>query len=269
MIMPTLYKAELTEPAPATVDIWKRMHDGLKPRAREILSFLRYYAARDLPLPSASDELTQQELRGLDPIACALMRAAIEAEGMPTGKLVATLQRVAKDPSLVDSDEFPADVLWEVASGYRRGEEQPGTFSIDVWGRGQVQAPYPVEIPTAANITRAAETALQRLQANRKRGRPFNHANQILAQEMSTIFRSSGRPLVRKHKDSVRRGKFIQLECGPFHDFLKLVLPPLNEYLSERRFASVTVDSIVCFSTQAQKHAQPARSPNFSLREAL
>jgi len=39
-ITPTLYKAELTEPAPATVDIWKRMHDGLKPRAREILSFL-------------------------------------------------------------------------------------------------------------------------------------------------------------------------------------------------------------------------------------
>jgi hypothetical protein len=78
--MPTLYNAELTEPAPATVDIWKRMHDGLKPRAQEILSFLGYYAERDLPLPSASDQLTQEELRELDPIASALMRAAIGAE---------------------------------------------------------------------------------------------------------------------------------------------------------------------------------------------
>jgi hypothetical protein len=267
--MPALYKAELTEPAPATVDIWKRMHEGLKPRAREILSSLGYYAERDLPLPSASDQLTQEELRELDPIASALMLAAIEAEGMPAGKLVATLQRVAKEPSLVDSDEFPGDVLWDVGCGYRRGEEQPGTYSIDVWGRGQVQAPYPIEIPTAANITRAAETALQRLQANRKRGRPVNRANQILAQKMSPIFRSSGLPLVRKHKDSFRDGEYIQLECGPFNDFLKLVLPPLKEYLRERRLASVTVHSIVCLSTQAQKHAQPARAPNFSRGKAL
>jgi hypothetical protein len=267
--MPTLYKAELTEPAPATVDIWKRMHDGLKPRAREILSSLGYYAERELAVPGPSDELTQEELRGLDPIACALMRAAIQAEGMPAGKLVATLQRVAKDPSLVDSDEFPADVLWEVACGYRRGEEQPGTFSIDVWGRGQVQAPHPVEIPTAANITRAAETALLHLQANRKRGRPFNPTDQILAQELSKIFRSSGLPVVRKHQDSVRHGQFIQVECGPFHDFLELALQPLKEYLRERRFAPITIESIVRFATQRQKQTHPARSPNYSLGEAL
>jgi len=46
--MPTLYKAELTEPAPATVDIWKRMHDGLK-KCTGISVLSGYYAEHDLP----------------------------------------------------------------------------------------------------------------------------------------------------------------------------------------------------------------------------
>jgi len=49
--MPTFYKAELTERTPATMDIWQRMHEGLKPRTHEILSSLGYYAERDLTVP--------------------------------------------------------------------------------------------------------------------------------------------------------------------------------------------------------------------------
>jgi hypothetical protein len=265
--MPTLYKAELTEPAPATLD----MHDGLKPNARAILSTLGYYAERDLAVPGPSDEPTQEELRELEPLATALMRAAVATERMPTGNLVATLARVAKNSSLVDSDQFPSDVLWEIARNYRRDDEPPGTFSTDVWGGKEVQAKFPLQIetPTPSNIKRAAETALQSLHADRKRGRPFNPANQILAEELSTIFRSSGLPLARKHQDSIRHGQFVQLESGLFHDFLELVLTPLKNYLQERRFAPITVDSIIRFATQRQKQSQLSQPPNYSLRKVL
>jgi hypothetical protein len=268
-IMPTLYKAELTEQAPATLDIWRRMHEELKPRTHEILSSLGYYAERDLAVPDPSEQPTQEELRKLEPLATALMRAAIETERMRTGTLVATLDRVAKEPSLIDSDQFPGDVLWEIARSYRRDDEPPGMFSIDVWGRDQVLAKFPsqIEAPTPSNVKRAAETAL--LKAHRKRGRPFNPANRVLAQELSAIFRSSDHPLARKHQDSVRHGQFVQVEAGPFHDFLDLVLTPLKDYLRERRLAPITVESIIRFATQRQKQSHPAPSPNYSHKEAL
>lgn len=253
--MPTLYRAQLTEASAAMLEIWKRMLEGLKPRAREILSSIQYYPERDVPVPSRSEGLTIDELAALEPIATALMRAAVAAERMSPGKLVATLQTIATNPSIVNSCELPADVLWEIAASYRRANEGPGTFAMDVWATENICAPYPLDTPTCSNITRAAEYARERIQNDRKRGRPFNESNLVLAQTLAPIWNSTGVPIKRHRKDSVSHGKHISVESGPLHDFLELVLPPIQQYLRERRLSPVTVESIVRVMARRQRAA--------------
>jgi hypothetical protein len=190
--MPTKYKAQLTEPETPMPEIWDRMFDGLIPSARAILDSLGYYVERDLQIPGQESELTEDEERELEPIARVLMEAAAISVRMRDGVLDATLDKVAKDPSLFFDVQLPAAAQWEIAKNYQRNDERPGTCCMDIWGDDQTVFAPSRAAPTEANVRKAAEAARRRIEQQRSSGRPHNHANRIVADGLGTIFRSVG-----------------------------------------------------------------------------
>jgi hypothetical protein len=247
--MPTLVKSQLTETATPMLEIWDRMEKELLPNARLILAVLGYYAKRDLPVPDAETELTSEEKEEINPVVRALVEAVIESEMMRKGTLSATLKKVAKDPALFFSGQLPASVEWEIACHYQRGDEEPGTYCLDVWGGTQIDR-YAAVTPAKNNIAKAAEAAFNGIEDLRTPGRPPSPANWIIAEQLSTIFRSSGQPIVRRLEPTMRHDKLVFVEDGPFCDFLNLVLGPLQLYLTEHRLPPVTIESVVRIATE-------------------
>jgi hypothetical protein len=249
--MPTVSKAQLVEFETPWLSSWDQMYRELGLKRGPILTALRFYAERGIPASEADPlgNLTESEETELRPIASALTIAAAASEVMPTGVLVATLRKVSKSPSLFSSGQLPAAVEWEIACNYQRSAEKPGTNWRDVWG-DQPSVEGEVEVPTGPNIAKAALSAIQSIQSSRKRGRPPNAANQILAGRLGNIFRSSGQRIARHRLPEMRQGKLIFIEGGPFHDFLSLVLSPLQRHLRDRQLAPVTVDTIVRLVTE-------------------
>jgi hypothetical protein len=241
--MPTLAKAQLTEAESPMLEIWQRMYDYLCPNRVAILTALGFYEEHDLPAPEDGSlgGPTKDEAAELAQIATALMLAAIDSEAAPVGVLVATLKKISEKPSLFFSGKLPGSIDWIIARNYQRSDEKPATNWRDVWGDQLDQA----EPPTEAAIARAAHSGMARLQKARKRGRPYNSANRILADRLGEIFRVSGQPIARRRESQMRLNKLIFVEGGPFYDFLNLVLPPLQQHLREQRLRPVTVDTIV------------------------
>jgi len=79
---------------------------------------------------------------------------------MPAGVMVATLEKVQSNPSLLLTGELPQPVEWKIAHHYQRGDEPAGTH----WGDQVAAVPGEVEQPTEANIKKAAASALKPMQ---------------------------------------------------------------------------------------------------------
>src|SRR5205823_14317569 len=167
-----------------------------------ILTALGFYAEHDLVPPEENSDsvATKHEEEELRQIASALTLAAAASEMMPAGVMVATLEKVQSNPSLLLTGELPQPVEWEIAGHYQRGDESPGTHWRDVWGDQVAAFPGEVEQPTDANIKKAAASALEQMQNGRKRGRTYNRANQMLADRLGEIFRGSGKPIRRRNE---------------------------------------------------------------------
>lgn len=252
--MPTHHKAQLEESATPMLGIWEYIAIELYSRARTILAELNYYAQRDLADPSSeeSGELTEDEKEELGRLVRVLMDAAIASEAMPDRVLIATLRKIARDPSCFCLVETPAAVQWEMAADYKRGDEKPGTFALDIWGSEQTRCDaYRIETPAEPNIRRAALASLYRFKLSRRQGRPHNCANQLLAERLGAIFRSTGRTIKRRREPvAMAKGRLVYAEKGSFKEFLELVLPPLQEFLRVRGLSPVTVDSVVRLAKQ-------------------
>jgi len=166
--MPTLSKARLTECESPWLETWDKMHQYLCPNKVPILTALGFYAEHDLPNPEADSagSLTVDEKAELGAIATALTIAAVASDAMPTAVLIATLHKVSSCPLLFFSGQLPAAVEWEIAGNYQRGCEKPATHWRDVWGN---QLEGDVEVPTQPNITRAALSAIDSIQGERRR----------------------------------------------------------------------------------------------------
>jgi hypothetical protein len=266
-IMPTLYQPQLTDTATPWLEIWERMDRGLRPRAREILGMLEFYAERDLDVAAGESELTSNEIEELVPIASALTIAAVESQKLPDGVLAATLSSLAKEPGRFSLGATPPAVQWELANDYRRGDESSGSFPMDIWGSDQTLVPYIWGEPILENISRAAEAATARVEAGRRPGRPLNPANQVLADRLGNIFRSSGQPIVRHREKQVRHDHLVYVETGPFFEFLRAVVPPLSEFLRERSLPPVTIETVVRLAILPREEAN--RSPDFSHNKSL
>jgi hypothetical protein len=245
--MPTLARAQLTEPECPWGEPFDQMYKVLCQDRVPILTALGYYAEHDLPSPPVNSDLipTKDEETELRQVASALTVAAAASAAMPDAQLVATLKKVSNNPSLFFARELPAPVEWAIACDYQRGDEPAGTHWRDVWGDQVATFPGEVEEPTEANIAKVAGDANARIQKTRKAGRPYNQADQILALELGAIFRRRGHPIRRRREPVMRRDKVVYVESGPVYDFLELVLKPLRTYLREQRLAPVTTETIV------------------------
>jgi hypothetical protein len=244
--MPTVAKAQLIELESPWGAAFDQMYLELCRDRAPILTALGFYAEHDLSPPENSDAIpTNDEEEELRQIASALTVAAAASEAIPTGVLVATLEKVSKDPSLFFARELPQPVEWAIAEDYQRGDEPPGTHWRDVWGDQAATFPGEVEQPTDLNIAKAASAAIARIQEIRKPGRPYNQADRYLAVRLGTIFRRSGQSIRRGHEPVMRHDEAVYVEGGPFYDFLELVLKPLRAYLHQRGLAPVTTETIV------------------------
>jgi hypothetical protein len=247
--MPTLSKAQLIQRESPWQNASDRIYQELCRNRVPILVSLGYYKEHNLPVPEADPPaaLSRDEETEIKPIAGALSVAAGASQVLPRGELIATLKRVSKEPCLLRQGQLPEEVEWAIARSYQRLDELPGTHWYDVW-HGKLAFPEgKIEMPTDLNIAKAALAAIGCIQSTKSRGRPPNLANQVLANELGEIFRGSGQRIARHWEwhPVMRDGRVISIECGPFYDFLGLVLPPLQAYLLERKLSDVTVATIV------------------------
>lgn len=263
--MPTHHKAQLDEMSVPFVEVWDLMHKGLEPSARRILTMLKFYEERSLE--PADVPLSDEEEAELQPVVSALTVAAVRSEEMKLGPLVSTLKRVRKRPDLFRHGALPAAVLWELAQDYQRDAEPPGTFSMDIWGSEQTAVPYIRVTPSDQAVAAAAARALERNQQTRSPGRPDHPAHQELAERLAVVFGRSELGFARCLRVVDRKGGVRYAEGGRFFDFLELVLPPLRDFLRERRLPPVTTESIV---RAAQAYvakslaAHPPSTPDYS-----
>jgi hypothetical protein len=250
--MPTLSKPELIERQSPWDEASEQFYQELCLNRVPILVSLGYYEERNLPVPELGHEemLSRDEETEIKSIAGALTQAADASEILPRAVLIATLKQASKEPCLFRHGQLPESVEWAIARTDQRADEKPGTRWQDVWS-GKLAFPEgKAEAPTELSIAKAAVTAIDWIESTKSRGRPPNVANQILADELGEIFRRSGQRIVRRRVPIDRYDEAVIVEGGPFYDFVALVLPPLQAYLSRRRLPPVTIDTIVRLATE-------------------
>ena len=222
------------------------MHKALEPKAIRILRPTGFYEKYDLEIPSSLRDggLIGEEKAAIEAIATALTGAADFAHKTPPGVVAAWLRQLAKKPALFRSKDLPPEVHWEIVSSYRREFERPGTHTQDLlWGRRWINLNAKAQRATDFNIGRAARLAEKTLR--QPRGRPRNHCNWILAEDLGRIFYSLGGRLTRRQAPQDKVGGGVRyVEDGPFYHFLKELIDPLVQYLDEHGLPSVSIDTI-------------------------
>ena len=241
--MPTYHKAQLGEMSMPFVGVWDPMRKGLEPVARQILTVLKFYEERSLEPAPAEVPLSDEEEAELRPVVSALTVAAVLSEDMKLGPLVSTLARVRKRPDLFCHGALPAAVLWELAQDYQRESRSRPEHSAWTFGAAS-KRPFPTSgLPRAMKPLRPQQPARWRgIQKTRSPGRPDHPAHQELAKRLAVVFGKSELGFARRLRVVDRKGGVRYAEGGAFFDFLELVLPPLRDFLRERRLPPVTTD---------------------------
>lgn len=266
--MPTYHKAHLTETCTPFLKVREFMRRGLEPVARQLLERLKFYEKRGIEPAAVLEPLSEEEKEELGPVITALTVAAVHSEEMKPGTLVSTLAQVRRRPDLFLQGGLPAAVVWELVQDYQRGLEPPGTFSLDIWSDEQLAAPYGPATPCGEVVAEAAGHAQERIQRTRSPGRLQHPAHEELARRLVPVFLKSEKTIKRKRiLVDCRDGVPCYAEAGDFHDFLELILPPLRDFLRERRLPPITTVSIV---RTAQAHvderitSRPPSAPDSS-----
>jgi len=243
--MPTLYKAQLVEKSSYETDAiyireWLSEHD------RDVLGILRFYDENgklgdfegkfDQQIQQATDDL-------LEEISGVLIEALCQVATIPPGVMMATLDKIAKQPALGLSPLLPGAVDWLLACHYQRGEEKPGTFWPDAMRISPKGFEAP-QAPTEVGIRNAVVLAQGEVRQWRRKGRPSIDAHEPLAKNLGSIFLRY-QPAITRITDVGRPGANTSKERGDFLDFVESVLPPLNTVLRQRGLARMTPLTIV------------------------
>ena len=249
--MPTSYSMHAYRPAPSWRSTWDSMYSKLEPLAVEILEPTGFYERYDLDVPEMIEgrQLGAEEKDAIRSVATALTIAADAAHRTPPGIVRVWLDRIAKNPALFRSEQLPPEVHWQIASCYRRASEPPGTHLQDVWGRRRVRFESRARRASLPRIARAARLAAASL--GRPHGRPVNIANHLLAEYLANAFRWCGGRIVRRQAPRDKEGGGVRyVEIGPFHQFLKMVIGPLQEHLDCHGLPRVTIETIERIATE-------------------
>ena len=105
--------------------------------------------------------------------------------------------------------------------------EPPGTFWFDI-DRQQNAA-----LPEPDRVRAAASAAIRKMKAQGIRGRRKDRVIEFLALKFRRLFLQFNEAITRHSVASSRGGKELQIEAGPFVDFLMVVLEPLNRFFTE------------------------------------
>ena len=227
------------------------MYSKLEPFAVQILEPTGFYERYDIEISDVVKDrkLGNEEKDAIGRIATALTIAADAAHRTPLGIVAAWLDRIAVNPALFRSEQLPPEVHWQIASCYRRGSERPGTHLQDVWGRRRVRFEARARRASLPRIARAARLAAASLR--RPHGRPPNIANHLLAEYLASAFRWCGGRIVRRQAPRDKEGGGVRyVEIGPFHQFLKMVIGPLQEHLERHGLPRVTIETIERIATE-------------------
>jgi hypothetical protein len=152
--------------------------------------------------------------------------AAVQINGgfKAANKVIATLEAVEKDPSIISSGKVEPEATSMIARHYQRADETPGKFGFDVY---QDQDAPELDLQ---QVSRAATQAVIQLKSEAAKGRPKEYPSNILSEKLRDLF--------LLHNDAATRhsiasdGKVAQLEAGPYFEFCKTAIAPLNEFFA-------------------------------------
>jgi hypothetical protein len=214
--MPTKYKAQLDH---AGFD-WTKDGDLIGKSLTE---------GKDLILAAARFKGDQAELISFIDGICGTLcwAAAIQMDGgfKAANKVIATLEAVVKDPSIISTGKVEAEALGAIASQYQRAGETPGKFGLDVY---QDQGADELDLQ---QVGRAATQAIIQLKTEAAKGRPKKPLLDVLSEKLRDLF-------LRHNEVATRRsiasdGNVAQAEAGPYLEFCKTVIAPLNEFFAQ------------------------------------
>ena len=197
----------------------------------ERLGFYKEFGALDDPTFSGHIESINlmNEMSGILSVAATIrMDAGFKAPH----QLIATLKAIEKDPWLIITHSIEPEALGAIARHYQRGQEAPGTFWFDIDRAGNTPLPNPDQVRAAAS------NAIASLRLDASPGRRTDRALEFLALRSREMFLRFNDRITRHSVESrretevagKRETKEVQLEAGPFIEFLELVLEPLNRF---------------------------------------
>jgi hypothetical protein len=179
--------------------------------------------------------------------------AAIETNGgfKAANRIIATLEAVVKDPSIINTGKVEPEALGVIASQYQRASETPGKFGFDVY---QDQGAHELDLQ---QVSRAAMQAIIQLKTEAAKGRPKKPLLDVLSEKLRDLF--------LRHNDFATRhsiasdGKVAQAEAGPYFEFCKTVIVPLNEFFAK---LPLSYDAEPISAAQIARKRKIARGPS-------
>ncbi|MDB5611432.1 MAG: hypothetical protein JWP25_8332 [Bradyrhizobium sp.] len=243
----------------------------------ERLGFYKEYGSLEDPTFSGHVESMNlmNEICGILSVAATIQ---MDAGFKAPHQVIATLEAIKKDPSLVITHSIEPEALGAIARCYQRGQEAPGTFWFDIDRAGNTPLPNPDQVRAAAS------NAIASLKLEASPGRRPDRVGEFLAVRFREIFLRFNDRITRHSVVSSRdvksglsshETKEVQLEAGPFIEFLELVLEPLNQfflslpkYYGARRISAGAVAEVVRdrrgLRTQRsiKQHCSLSRLPN-------
>jgi hypothetical protein len=225
--MPVGYKPQLDHVGFNWTEDSKRIHQKLCAQKDLILDksgFTEMFKC----LPSSASDVVETEalsfMRQILGTLCLTAAIQMDAGFKPANKIIATLNAVEQDPSIVVTRRVEPEAMGIIAAHYQRNDELPGAFGFDVY---QDDTCHELDL---LQIKRAAAHAAAELRGKIRSGRPERLALNVLATGLRELFLSHN-DVATRHSVAAD-GKSAQVEAGAFLEFLQLVIAPLNEFFA-------------------------------------
>jgi hypothetical protein len=230
-LMPTIHKPQLDHVGFKWSKDAGRLHEALVSQAVAICHAVGSRREPHDAGPSTSSALNEEESELIRRCSGAISLAAarqIDAGYKAPNTLIATLNEIEKNPSLILERDIEPEALGCLGSSYQRNDERPGTFWFDVFGDEGV----PVADPE--RVKEAASRAIDILKAEASKGRPKNVVMEQLAFRLIEIYSGFNDKAGRRSILSWKDDNYFQIEDSRFVRFLELVIAPLNQFYADR-----------------------------------
>jgi AcrR family transcriptional regulator len=172
-------------------------------------------------------------------------------------QLMATVKEISKRPVafLVNTGKYDPEAVARVYEAFARGSpENRLTLSLFEVGRGP---PPPAEALGQAASRAMEELAKQIAEDSQVGGQTLVLQREVI-EDLSAIFLQFGGTLKRStqcHDDPLTEFTYQ----GPFHDFLKLVLPPVRPFARKAGFKMESIRSLVAIPSKEHPAARKDR----------